>query len=38
MLAGGPKVPGWMWFVVGLLTGGLAFYIWLIWCFRDIYK
>jgi hypothetical protein len=34
----GPEVPGWMWFVTGLLTGGLAFYIWLVWYFRDVMR
>jgi hypothetical protein len=34
----GPEVPGWMWFVAGLLTGGVGFMIWLIWYFKDSFR
>lgn len=27
-------MPWWGWFITGIATGGIAFYIWLFWYFN----
>lgn len=31
-------MPWWAWLLLGFFSGGLVFYIWLVWYFSDVYR